>query len=62
MLGDGKLSISDFKEKDGLPKDFTSEEEGDQTPGASPVWPPVYHVPEPPPQYTRHLSVGEKQL
>ena len=61
MLGEGGVSFIDVEEKEGLPEDYTTRVECDQSPGASPVDLPVYHHPEPPPQYTRHPSVGETQ-
>ena len=56
----GAISFVDIKEKEALPDDYVPGASEIQSQGASPVVPPNYT--EPPPEYTRHPSVGEKQM
>ena len=56
----GAISFVDLKEKEALPDDYVSGASEIGLQGASPGVPPNYT--EPPPEYTRHPSVGEKQM
>ena len=56
----GTISFVDMKEKEALPDDYATGASETESQGASPVVPPNYT--EPPPEYTRHPSIGEKQM
>ena len=64
ILQDEGASYMNLQDKDGMPEDYMSEVSSaysrqTSASGATPVDPPQYDAPAPPPEYTRHPSYVE---